>query len=68
MDDALAARALGFDRALGVQLVLSLLSFVWEEPRAHIAPRAQPTVVCAVCRGMCQSGTGRARVVGPATV
>ena len=45
MDDALAARALGFDRALGVLLVLLLLSFVREEPRAHTDPRAQPTVV-----------------------
>ena len=45
MDDALAARALGFDTAFGVLLVLLLLSFAWEKSRAHIDPRAHPTVV-----------------------
>ena len=68
MEDALAARALGFDTALGVLLVLLLLLSAWEKSRAHIDPCAQPTVVCAVCRGICHSGTGRARVAGPATV
>ena len=67
-DDAMAARALAFDRALGALLLLSLLSLARDDPRAHIVPRAKPTVVCAVCRGICHSGTGRARVAGPATV
>ena len=66
--DAMAARALAFDRALGAMLLLSLLSLARDDPRAHIVPRAKPTVVCAVCRGICHSGTGRARVAGPATV
>ena len=45
MDDALAARALGFDRALCMQLVLPIAPFAWEKPRAPFVPRAQPTVV-----------------------
>ena len=68
MDDALAARALGFDTAFGVLLVLLLLSFAWEKSRAQIDPRAQPVSVLCVCRHPCHSGTGRARAVGPATV
>ena len=68
LDDALAARVLVCGRALGALLLLSLLSLARDYPRAHIVPRAKPTVVCAVCRGICHSGTGRARVAGPATV
>ena len=68
MDDAMAARALVFDRSLGALLLLSLMPLARDDPRAHIVPRAQPTVVCAVCRGMCQNRTGRARAVGAATV
>ena len=68
LDDALAARVLVCGRALGALLLLSLLSLARDDPRAHIVPRAKPTVVCAVCRGICHSGTGRARVAGPATV
>ena len=61
LDDALAARVLVCGRALGALLLLSLLSLARDDPRAHIVPRAKPTVVCAVCRGICHSGTGRAR-------
>ena len=68
--DAMAARALAFDRALGAMLLLSLLSLARDDPCAHIVPRLPNprSFVCAVGRGMCHSGTGRARVVGPATV
>ena len=45
LDDALAARALGFDRALGVPLVLPIAPLAWEKSRAPFVPRAQPTVV-----------------------
>ena len=62
--DAMAARALAFDRTLGALLLLSLVSLARDDPRAHIVPRAKPTVVCAVCRGICHSGTGRARGAG----
>ena len=45
MDDALAARALGSDRALCVRLVLPNVPFARAMPRAQIDPRAQPMVV-----------------------
>ena len=45
LDDALAARALGFDRALGVPLVLPIAPLAWEKSRAPFVPRAQPTVI-----------------------
>ena len=45
LDDALAARALGFDRALGVPLVLPIAPLAWEKSRAPFVPRAHPTVV-----------------------
>ena len=45
LDDALAARALDFDRAFGVRLLLSLLSSARDDSRAPFVPRAQPTVV-----------------------
>ena len=45
LDDALAARALVFDRALGVRLVLPIAPSAREKPRAPFVPRAQPTVV-----------------------
>ena len=45
LDDALAARALDFGRALGMRLLLSLLSFARDDSRAPFVPRAQPTVV-----------------------
>ena len=45
LDDALAARALAFDRALGVLLVLPIAPLAWQKSRAHIDPRAHPTVV-----------------------
>ena len=48
MDGAMAARALVFDRSLGALLLLSLMPLARDDPRAHIVPRAQPTVVCAV--------------------
>ena len=45
LDDALTACALGFDRAHGVQLVLTIAPLAWEKSRVHIDPCAQPTVV-----------------------
>ena len=53
LDDALAARALGFDRALGVPLVLPIAPLAWEKSRAQIDPRAQPVSVLCVWRHIC---------------
>ena len=45
MDDAPAARALDFDRALGVRLVLPIVPQTRGRPRAQSEPRAQRSVV-----------------------